>query len=128
MGAGLRGAGDGLAEIRLDLAIMEGLPEPPYQPLYFTPFHCAGLCEEVIMMPPAAPRSRTPKLSAGVGVMALASMHGNAGGGDDFSAGAGKGLRAEARVVADAEALGGVFLRRGRRRRWLRRRCARWQR
>ncbi len=91
-------------------AIMEGLPEPPYQPLYFTPFHCAGLCEEVIMMPPAAPRSRTPKLSAGVGVMALASMDGNAGGGDNFSAGAGKGFRAEARVVADAEAFGGIFL------------------
>ena len=22
--------------------MMEGLPEPPYQALYFTPFHCAG--------------------------------------------------------------------------------------
>src|SRR5580658_9673814 len=57
-------------------AIMDGLPEPPYQPLYLTPFHCAGLWEEVIMMPPAAPRSRTPKLSAGVGVTAWASMTG----------------------------------------------------
>ena len=57
-------------------AIMEGWPEPPYQPLYLTPFHSAGLCEEVITMPPAAPRSRTPKLSAGVGVTALASMTG----------------------------------------------------
>src|ERR1017187_2104611 len=57
-------------------AMMEGLPEPPYHALYFTPFHCAGLCEEVIIMPPAAPRSRTPKLSAGVGVMSLASRTG----------------------------------------------------
>ncbi len=56
--------------------IMTGWPEPPYQPLYFTPFHWAGLCDEVIMMPPAAPRSRTPQLSAGVGVMALASITG----------------------------------------------------
>jgi hypothetical protein len=39
--------------------MIEGLPEPPYQALYLTPFHCAGLCEEVIMMPPARPRSRT---------------------------------------------------------------------
>src|ERR1017187_854648 len=57
-------------------AMREGLPEPPYHALYFTPFHCAGLCDEVIMMPPAAPRSRTPQLSAGVGVMALASITG----------------------------------------------------
>ena len=56
--------------------MMEGLPDPPYQALYFTPFHCAGLCDEVIMMPPAAPRSRTPQLSAGVGVTALASITG----------------------------------------------------
>ena len=55
---------------------MEGLPEPPYQALYLTPFHCAGLCELVIMMPPAALRSRTPKLRAGVGVTSLASMTG----------------------------------------------------
>ena len=53
--------------------MMEGLPDPPYQALYFTPFHCAGLCDDVIMMPPAAPRSRTPKLNAGVGVMSFAS-------------------------------------------------------
>src|ERR1035437_3486536 len=31
-------------------AMIGGLPEPPYQALYLTPFHCAGLCEEVIMM------------------------------------------------------------------------------
>ena len=70
---GLRSARDGLAEKRFDGRDHGGLAEPPYQPLYLTPFHCAGLCEEVIMMPPAAPRSRTPKLRAGVGVMALAS-------------------------------------------------------
>src|SRR5512146_468626 len=40
-------------------AMIDGLPEPPYHALYFTPFHCAGLCDDVIMMPPAAPRSRT---------------------------------------------------------------------
>src|SRR5579863_9993307 len=57
-------------------AMMEGLPEPPYQALYFTPFHCGGLCDEVIMMPPAAPRPRTPKLRAGVGVMSLAKATG----------------------------------------------------
>ena len=57
-------------------AMMEGLPEPPYQALYLTPFHCAGLCEEVIMMPPAALRSRTPKLSAGVGVISPARKTG----------------------------------------------------
>jgi hypothetical protein len=68
-GRGLRGAGTGLPRYDSMAEIMEGLPEPPYQPLYLTPFHCAGLCEEVIMMPPAAPRSRTPKLRAGVGVM-----------------------------------------------------------
>src|ERR1700676_3446415 len=56
--------------------MMEGLPEPPYQALYFTPFHCAGLWDEVIMMPPAAPRPRTPKLRAGVGIMSLASRTG----------------------------------------------------
>ncbi len=56
--------------------MIDGFPEPPYHALYFTPFHCAGLCDDVIMMPPAAPRSRTPKLSAGVGVIALASFTG----------------------------------------------------
>ncbi len=60
-------------------------------------------------MPPAAPRSRTPKLNAGVGVMSLASRTGNTSGGDDLGAGLRKCLRFEARVVADAEPLGGVF-------------------
>ena len=92
-------------------AIMLGLPEPPYQPLYFTPFHCAGLCEEVIMMPPAAPRSRTPKLRAGVGVTASASCTGMPVAGGDFSAGACKCLRPETRVISDAETLGGISLR-----------------
>ena len=56
--------------------MIDGFPDPPYQALYFTPFHCAGLCDDVIMMPPAALRPRTPKLSAGVGVMSLASSTG----------------------------------------------------
>ena len=108
-------------------AMIDGLPEPPYQALYFTPFHCAGLCDEVIMMPPAAPRPRTPKLSAGVGVMSLASMHRNAGCRDDLGACARKRFRAEARVVADAEALWQDLLSRAHKRRWLRRRCGHWQ-
>ena len=88
---GLRGVRrSGLPRYDSIAAIIDGLPEPPYQPLYLTPFHCAGLCDEVIMMPPAAPRSRTPKLSAGVGVMALCEHDGNAGGGDNFGAGAGE--------------------------------------
>src|SRR5208337_4782682 len=37
---------------------------------------------------------------------------GNAGGRDNFGAGVGKSLRAEPRVVADANALRGIFLRR----------------
>src|SRR5665213_2267372 len=76
MGAGLSARATGLPRYDSISAMMEGLPEPPYQALYFTPFHCAGLCDDVIMMPPAAPRSRTPQLSAGVGVMALASITG----------------------------------------------------
>src|SRR5580698_4291118 len=76
MGAGCAGRATGLPRYDSIAAIMEGLPEPPYQPLYFTPFHSAGLCDDVIMMPPAAPRSRTPKLSAGVGVTAGASITG----------------------------------------------------
>src|SRR5580704_3194011 len=76
MAAGFAGRGTDSPRCDSMAAIIEGLPEPPYQPLYLTPFHCAGLCEEVIMMPPAAPRSRTPKLRAGVGVTALASITG----------------------------------------------------
>ncbi len=76
MGAGCGARGTGWPRYDSMAVIMEGLPEPPNQPLYFTPFHCAGLCDEVIMMPPAAPRSRTPKLRAGVGVTALASWTG----------------------------------------------------
>src|ERR1039458_7324780 len=76
MGAGSAARATGLSRYDSISAIIEGLPEPPYHPLYFTPFHCAGLCDEVIMMPPAAPRSRTPQPSAGVGVMALASITG----------------------------------------------------
>src|ERR1035438_8619844 len=73
MGAGLSARATGLSRYDSISAIIDGLPEPPYHALYFTPFHCAGLCDEVIMMPPAAPRPRTPKLKAGVGVMSLAN-------------------------------------------------------
>src|SRR5580658_6439662 len=76
MAAGWADLGTGAPRYDSISAMMEGLPEPPYQALYLTPFHCAGLCDDVIMMPPAAPRSRTPKLSAGVGVMSLASRTG----------------------------------------------------
>src|SRR6516162_5677445 len=41
-------------------AMIDGLPDPPYHALYFTPFHCAGLCDDVIMIPPAAPSVLTP--------------------------------------------------------------------
>src|ERR1700761_6639028 len=60
IGAGLAGRGTGLPSCNSIAEIMEGLPEPPYQALYFTPFHWAGLCDEVIMMPPAALRAFTP--------------------------------------------------------------------
>src|SRR5580658_433564 len=76
MGVGCEGRASGWPRYDSISAMMEGLPEPPYQALYLTPFHSAGLCDEVIMMPPAAPRSRTPKLKAGVGVMSLASSTG----------------------------------------------------
>ena len=62
------------------------------------------------MMPPAAPRSRTPKLSAGVGVMSLASMTGMPVAATTSAQARGKGFRSEAGVVADAEAFGGIFL------------------
>src|ERR1017187_7888131 len=76
MWAGCGGLAAGWPRQASIAAIMDGLPEPPYQPLYLTPFHCAGLCDEVITMPPAALRPRTPKLSAGVGVIALANCTG----------------------------------------------------
>src|ERR1039457_5396582 len=76
MGAGFAARATGWPRYDSISAMMEGLPEPPYHALYFTPFHCAGLCDEVIMIPPAAPRSRTPQLSAGVGVISLASSTG----------------------------------------------------
>src|SRR5580693_753343 len=76
MAAGWGDLGTGAPRYDSISAMMEGLPEPPYQALYFTPFHWAGLWEEVIMMPPAEPRSRTPKLKAGVGVMSLARWTG----------------------------------------------------
>ena len=76
IGAGCADRAAGFPRYDSISAIIDGLPEPPYQPLYFTPFHCAGLCDEVIMMPPAQPRSRTPQLRAGVGVMSLASKTG----------------------------------------------------
>src|SRR5579863_756742 len=60
--AGRGACGVGLPRYDSIPAMIEGLPEPPYQALYLTPFHSAGLCDDVIMMPPAAPRSRTPKL------------------------------------------------------------------
>ena len=110
MGAGCAARGTGLPRYDSMAAIMEGLPEPPNQPLYLTPFHCAGLCDEVIIMPPAASRSRTPKLKAGVGVTALASMDGNSGGSDNLSAGLRECFRSEARVVADAETTWRIFL------------------
>ncbi len=52
--------------------MIEGLPDPPYDALYFTPFHSAGLWLDVIITPPAAPRPRTAKLNSGVGVTLLA--------------------------------------------------------
>ena len=58
--AGCAARGTGCPRCDSISAMIEGLPEPPYQALYFTPFHCAGLCEDVIMMPPAAPCPRTP--------------------------------------------------------------------
>src|SRR5579863_7370715 len=76
MVAGFAAFATGLSRYDSISAMIEGLPEPPYQALYFTPFHCGGLCDEVIMMPPAAPRPRTPKLRAGVGVMSLAKATG----------------------------------------------------
>ncbi len=74
--AGFSACATGLPRYDSIAAMIDGLPDPPYHALYFTPFHCAGLCDDVIMMPPAAPRPRTPKLSAGVGVMSLASATG----------------------------------------------------
>ncbi len=76
MAAGPSARGTGVPKKPSIAAMIDGLPEPPYQALYLTPFHWAGLCDEVIMMPPAAPRSRTPKLKAGVGVMSLARKTG----------------------------------------------------
>ncbi len=61
-------------------------------------------------MPPAAPSSRTPQLRAGGGSNGVGQHYGNARGGDDLGAGTGECLGAEAGVVTDAEALGGVFL------------------
>jgi len=48
MGAGCEARGTGWPRYDSIAVIMEGLPEPPYQPLYLMPFHCAGLCDEVI--------------------------------------------------------------------------------
>ncbi len=45
-----------------------------------------------------------------MGVTGVGEHDRNAGGGGNFSAGAGKCFGAEARVVADAEAAGGIFL------------------
>ena len=103
--------GTGLSRYDSIAAIIDGLPDPPYHALYFTPFHCAGLCDDVIMMPPAAPRPRTPKLSAGVGVMALAIATGMPVAAHNFGAGPRKRLRPEARVIADAKPLCRILLR-----------------
>ena len=62
------------------------------------------------MMPPAAPALAHAVAERRGGRDAVGQQHRDAGGGDDLGAGAGKGLGPEAGVVADAEALGGVFL------------------
>src|SRR5580698_7939753 len=76
MGAGAADLAAGLPRYDSMAAMIDGLPEPPNQALYLTPFHWAGLCEEVIMMPPAALSLRTPNESAGVGVISCASLTG----------------------------------------------------
>jgi hypothetical protein len=60
MGAGFAARAIGRPRYDSISAMIDGLPDPPYQALYLTPFHWAGLCDDVIMMPPAAPSARTP--------------------------------------------------------------------
>ena len=61
-------------------------------------------------MPPAAPRLAHTVAQRRCGRDVVGELDGDAGGGDDFGAGAGEGLRAEAGVIADAEALCGIFV------------------
>ena len=61
------------------------------------------------MIPPAAPRCRTSRESAGVGQASAASQTGVPVGGNGFRGGARETLRAEARVVADQDAALGLF-------------------
>ena len=109
-GRGLRDARDGLAEKRLDGRDHGGLARAAIPALVLDAVPLRGVVRGgdhdaagcAALAHAAAERRR--------GRDGVGEQDGNAGGRDDFSAGAGKILRAEARVVADAEAFGRIFL------------------
>ena len=109
-GRGLRGARDGLAEIRLDGGDHGGLARAAVPGLVLDAVPLRGIVRRSDHDAAGGAALAHAKAQRGGGRDGVGEHDGNAGGGDDFSAGAGKCFRAEARVVADAEALGGIFL------------------
>src|SRR6266700_268120 len=109
-GGWLAGTGNGLAEEAFDLGNDGGLARPAVPGLVL---HAVPLRGVVRGGNHDAARSvlfAHAVAQGGGGGDVVGEQNGNAGGGEDFRAGAGEGLRSEAAVVADADASGGVNL------------------
>ncbi len=107
---GLRGPRDGLAEIGLDGGDDGGLARAAVPGLVLHAVPLRGIVRGGDHDAAGSAALAHAKAQGGSGRDVVGEQDGNAGGGDNFSAGARKGLRAEARVVADAEAFGGIFV------------------
>ncbi len=110
IGAGCAGRGHGLAEVRLDRRDDGGLAGAAVPGFVLDAVPLRGIVRGGDHDAAGSAAFAHAVAQSRGGRDVVGKRNGNAGGRDDFSAGAGKGFGAEAGVVADAEALGGVFL------------------
>ena len=107
---GLRRAGNGLAEIGLDGGNHGGLARAAVPALVLDAVPLRGIVRGGDHDAAGCAALAHAKAERGGGRDGVGEHDGNAGGGDDLGAGMGEGFGPEARVVANAEASGGVYM------------------
>ena len=109
-GCGLCGADYGLAEIRFDGGDDGGLARAAVPGFVFHAVPLRGIVRGGDHDAAGGAALAHAEAQRRCGGDVVGELDGNAGGSDDLGAGAGEGLRAEAGVIADAEAACGIFV------------------